>query len=155
MNNHPDSEQLDMLRAGLLDDTPGRKALLEQHLAGCRTCRVRAAPWQKLAAGLGDRLEPAGIQEELRRARQSALSSTTGSRPGRRALIPYAAAAALLIAVIVGILGLPTGTGHAPNKVAQTAQAVPDTYEDLDFYLWLANQDEGQPAKARANPNST
>ena len=153
MYNHPDSEQLDMLRAGLLDDTPGRKTMLEQHLAGCRTCRERAAPWQKLAARLDDTLQPAGLQEQLHRARQSALS--TENRHTRRTLVPYAAAAALLIAVLVGILGLPTGTTHAPDRAAQTAQAVPDTYEDLDFYLWLANQDEGQPARARVNPNST
>jgi len=142
-----------MLRAGLLDDAPDRRALLERHLAGCRTCREQAAPWQKLASRLGATLEPAGLPADLRRARQSALTTATRHTP--RALVPYAAAAALLIAVIVGILGLPAGPLHAPHKATQTAQAVPDTYEDLDFYLWLANQDEGHPAKARTRPNST
>jgi anti-sigma factor RsiW len=153
MYNHPDSEQLDMLRAGLLDDTPGGKAVLEQHLAGCPACREQAAPWGKLASRLDDTLQPAGIREELQRARQAALA--TGSRHTHRALIPFAAAATLLIAITVGILGLPTGKEKAPSAATQTAQAIPDTYEDLDFYLWLASQDKGHPAKAHADPNST
>ena len=41
---HPDSELLDRLRSGLLDDSPLEKASLEAHLQQCDYCR-RAYHW--------------------------------------------------------------------------------------------------------------
>jgi anti-sigma factor RsiW len=150
---HPDLELLDLLRAGLLDDTPDEKAALESHLAGCPACRAQAGYWRNLVSLMESPRQHAALQEQLSRARQAALAARPGAL--NRSLVPYAVAAALLAAVTLGILGLPTGEVPAPSATTQTAQVIPDTYEDLDFYLWLANQDEGHSEQARTSPNNT
>ena len=151
---HPDLKQLDMLRAGLLDDASDEKAILEQHLAECSACRAEYGQWQRLASIMENPLQETSLTGDLQRARQMALAARTATSRWSSA-IPYAAAAMLLIAVSAGILTLPNGQITSPAMTTQTAQTIPDTYEDLDFYLWLANQDEGRPDKDRANPNNT
>jgi anti-sigma factor RsiW len=151
--SHPDLEQLDLLRAGLLDDTPDEKTALETHLAGCPECRAQSGHWQNLAAIVNAPLQDASMEADLYRARQAALAAE--SHTSRWSIAPYAVAAALLVAVTLTMIGLPTGKVSSPSVTTQTAQAIPDTYEDLDFYLWLANQDENHPDKGHTNPNNT
>jgi predicted anti-sigma-YlaC factor YlaD len=151
--SHPELEQLDLLRAGLLDDTPDEKAALERHLAGCPECRAHSGYWQNLAAIMNPPLQDASLKADLYRARQTALAAP--SHASHRSIAPYAVAAALLLAVTLTMIGLPTGKVSTPPVTTQTAQTIPDTYEDLDFYLWLANQDENHPDKGHTNPNNT
>jgi anti-sigma factor RsiW len=150
---HPDLEQLDLLRAGLLDNASDEKAALELHIAGCPECRAQSENWQRLSGIMESPLMAESLQDGLRYARQAAL--TAKSANGRWLVTSYAVAAVLLVAVSAGMLTMLTGEMTSPATTTQTAQTIPDTYEDLDFYLWLANQDEGRPGKGDANPNNT
>lgn len=151
---HPDSEQLDMLRAGLLDDSPSDKRAIEQHLAACADCRAVAGIWQQITTLVEPTIDPNGLQDALRHARLVAVKPVV--RRTRRSYAQYAVAASLLAAVAAGFYALPTArTTLTPVTSNQTAQVIPDTYEDLDFYLWLASQDESHPGKQTANPNKS
>lgn len=139
---HPDTEQLDRLRAGLLDDRPDEKAALEQHLAGCNSCSAHAGIWKQLDPGaLGPQLDTGAIDSALQAARRQALADKAGRRP--RSLVPYATAALLVLTVTVGLWTIQSGT-DTTNMMAENSQTVPDIYEDLDFYLWLATQDDSK-----------
>lgn len=133
MNNseqHPDSRQLDRLRAGLLDDEPLEKTTLEQHLEHCERCR-RAYEWP---AGL--RTTAVAADEQLDRLRREAVAMPSSRLPRRWA--PVAAAAALALLAVSLFQLLPAPDSGAP-QVAASSPAGPDLYEDLDFYLWLAD----------------
>ena len=148
---HPDSELLDRLRAGLLDDQPGQKADLEQHLAKCDSCRAHTRIWQQLDPdALGPQLGD-NLADNLQAARKRALASATQRRQWN--LAPYATAALLLLAVTVGLWTTQPGIDTTSQMTAQTTRSVPDIHEDLDFYLWLANQNGSDTGDG--NPNST
>jgi anti-sigma factor RsiW len=149
---HPDPETLDRLRAGLLDDRPAEKADIEAHLATCEDCRSQQSTWTQIArAAVPDQTDHADIQLQLRQARNKALSSRAVRRHDI-GLVPYATAALLLIAVSFGLWNYQSGDTQEPATVAQS---VPDIYEDLDFYLWLANQKETATEDRNGNPDST
>lgn len=153
---HPEPGQLDRLRAGLLDDQPAVRTALETHLAGCAICQQRC-DWQLLRPGfLGPDLDSGAVQQSLRNARSQALQS--GGSPHRRhGFAPYATAALLLIAVSIGVWTLQPDTGGQLQMASQDSQMIPDIYEDLDFYLWLADQKENGNGNGNedANPNNT
>ncbi len=137
---HPDTELLDRLRAGLLDDQPQTKRRLEDHLRECRRC-ARLADWQALAARVDGPGNAAQLDAALRRARQQALGRRR--RPTRR-LLPLALAASLVAAIAVGLYAPQPETGTEPTRMAHSEEAgTPDLYEDLDFYLWLADHGQG------------
>ena len=139
---HPDTELLDRLRAGLLDDRPADKAAVEQHLDECDACRASLDIWKQLDVNaLGPQVGDGEIGIALRNARQRALSEASPRH--RHRLVPYATAAAVLLAVVVGVWTTWPGI-DTKNMMAGAEQAVPDIYEDLDFYLWLATQDENE-----------
>lgn len=144
---HPDTDTLDRYRAGLLDDSPREKASLEQHLATCDSCRTSIDAWRQLDPGaLGPDMAPERLAGDLRRAREHALSA-----PRRRhlpKLVPYATAAALLVAVTVGVWTRQPGIDTTTSVTAELAQPVPDIYEDIDFYLWLASQEDDMRSEA-------
>ncbi len=150
---HPEPDQLDRLRAGLLDDQPEEKAALEAHIAGCEICQERDN-WQLLQPGaLGPDLNTDALQQSLRNARRQALQ--TGSQHRHHGFVPWASAALLLVAVSIGIWTLQPDTGSQQQIASQDSQMIPDIYEDLEFYLWLANQKDNGNADEDANPNNT
>jgi hypothetical protein len=150
---HPEPEQLDRLRAGLLDDQPEAKAALEAHLAGCTTCRG-SCNWQLLNPGaFGPDFDTDTLQQSLLNARRQALQA--GGRRHRHEFVPYATAALLLIAVSIGIWTLQTDNGSRQQIAVRDTQMIPDIYEDLEFYLWLANQKDNGNGDEEANPNNT
>ncbi|MDH5514622.1 MAG: hypothetical protein OEY45_05620 [Gammaproteobacteria bacterium] len=141
-HQHPDTEQLDRLRAGLLDDRPREKSAMEQHLAECEACRTHAGIWSQLDTNaMGPRVNPRDIDTALQAARRQALDAASATHKHRHSLLPYAAAASLALAVTVGLWTIQPGI-DTTNIVAGNEQAVPDLYEDLDFYLWLATENE-------------
>ncbi len=157
---HPDTEQLDRLRCGLLDDKPRLKASLDEHIAACPTCRARFSSWNQLYQMTGK----AGITEQklkrgLDSARLAALAASPSERP--RQLVPLAVAAALFTALSAGLLTLQYNDSDFIREkddarlVAQTGNDVPDVYEDLDFYLWLATQEENGATDGNTGANST
>ena len=151
---HPDSGQLDRLRAGLLDGQPEEKAILERHLAECAICRERS-DWQPLhPEALGPRLDSEALQRSLRTARHRGLAAADGRRQ-RHGFVPYASAALLLIAVSIGVWILQPEHDTGRQMIAQDTAGIPDLYEDLDFYLWLANQEEAGNGDENGNPNNT
>jgi predicted anti-sigma-YlaC factor YlaD len=151
---HPDPEQLDRLRAGLLDDKADEKALLEQHMDKCSTCRTQFQGWARLGATMMDAQLPAdALHRDLQRARRVALSSRR--HRGVRSFVPYATAALLLVAVTVGLWTMQPGDESQPLLTARSTETIPDTYEDLDFYLWLANQKDAGSDEDQSEPNNT
>lgn len=134
---HPDSEQLDSLRAGLLDDNPQLKADLEAHLDHCSSCQQRYDLAGHLHAG---KLPVVTPDAELGQIRHQALET----HPGRpRHLLAFAVAAALALVAVVLVKPALQDTPPPDTRVAQTPQKItPVLYEDLDFYLWLADHKE-------------
>jgi predicted anti-sigma-YlaC factor YlaD len=150
---HPEPEQLDRLRAGLLDDKPETKADLESHLADCATCRGRYN-WHLLQPGaLGPDFDTVALQQSLRQARKQALQARSPRR--RNGFVPYATAALLLLGVSIGVWTLQQDSGSQQQIASRDNRNVPDIYEDLEFYLWLANQKENGNGDEDANPNNT
>jgi hypothetical protein len=150
---HPEPDQLDRLRAGLLDDQPEIKAVLEAHVATCATCRERCN-WQLLQPGaMVPDLDTGALQQSLRNARRQALQA--GSQRSRHAFIPYATAALLLVAVSIGIWTLQLDNGGQQQMAMQDSRMIPDIYEDLEFYLWLANQKDNGNGDEEGHPNNT
>jgi anti-sigma factor RsiW len=151
---HPDTELLDRLRAGLLDDEVEMKTRLERHLAACPQCRTRLHAWEHLGRdALGawpvtdDRLS-AG----LKHARKQAMTAGRRSRIIRHPLL--ATAAMLLLAVSAGLWTLRHEFVDTVPMTARNSEQVPDLYEDLDFYLWMANQGDGKMHEQGGNGNS-
>jgi len=143
---HPDTEQLDRLRCGLLDDEPQLKTSLNEHIAACPDCMTRFSSWDQLH----QMAEKTGItnqqlKHKLGSARQTALAASPSTRSHR--LIPLAVAAALFTALSAGLLTLQYNDPAFIQKnndtlAVQMGSDILDVYEDLDFYLWLATQEE-------------
>ncbi|MDH3561404.1 MAG: hypothetical protein OEN52_10695 [Gammaproteobacteria bacterium] len=151
---HPDTALLDRLRAGLLDAAAEEKSRLERHLESCPQCRARLDGWQQLGPkALGPDLDPAAVSNQLRQLRQQALAS--GKRPRLRNYQLLATAALLLITVTVGLWTVQYQDSDAPQMTAQSSDTVPDLYEDLDFYLWLAGQNGDDAPHEDENANNT
>lgn len=152
--HHPDPELLDRLRAGLLDGQPEEKTALEHHLAACRTCQSRFEGWRQLGpTALGPRLDPGMLRNDLRKLRHRALDAAGSGH--HRSITPYAAAALLLIAVSAGLWTLQQEPVVAPQLAVQDTQDVPDLYEDLDFYLWLADHESGPGGNDNGQADNT
>lgn len=140
MHDHPNSEQLDQLRAGLLEDRPEARRELEKHLASCAACRNAYDSWDQLKpAALGPLQDESDLAKDLATARNSALS--TGRTRVSAALVPFAATALLILGISVALFSIDRDNGNGVQTVAQQEQVVPDLYEDIDFYLWMADHD--------------
>ena len=137
-DQHPDTETLDQLRAGLLDEDPSRKAAVEAHLQRCESCR-HSYQWPTAA------LQPEGAQiEQLARqldgARRRALQAP--EKTSLRRLTPLVAAAAVALVAVLVIKPLQSPDTEETQLAGTTPGAVPDVSEDLDFYLWLADHND-------------
>ena len=133
-HKHPDSELLDRLRAGLLDEDPAHKAELENHLQQCSICRQRHSWPTALQA-----TDPA-LTSRLDQARHLALQAHDKST--LRRLAPLAAAAA--IALVAVLLVQPARLPEVENTRLADSTEVPEIYEDLDFYLWLTEHNSSR-----------
>ena len=127
---HPDNVLLDQLRAGLLDGDPRQKSELEQHLQRCERCRHTYDWPASLRSAMPE------LDSRLDDLRRRALTAQPARR--LRALVPLAAAAALALVAVALVNLQPEPQKNGP-QMANNAQATPDLYEDLDFYLWLAD----------------
>jgi anti-sigma factor RsiW len=151
---HPDTELLDRLRAGLLDDNIDVRTRLEHHLDTCPRCRARLLVWEHLGPeALGAwPVADSTLSLVLRQARRHAMTA------GRRRHIQHypllATAAMLIIALSAGLWGLRHEFMETPQMTARTTEEVPDLYEDLDFYLWMANQGDGTTHEKNGNGDS-
>ena len=151
---HPDPEQLDLLRAGLLDDQADVKQALESHVGHCSSCQSLFNSWQQLGPdALGPQLSEESLGHALQQARQQAFSDA-GTRHART-FTPYATAALLLIAVSIGFWVAQPAHQDTQLATVELGQDVPDLYEDIDFYLWLAEQNGNSINNEDSNPNNT
>jgi hypothetical protein len=130
---HPDPDQLDQLRAGLLDDQIKLKAELENHLLQCKQCQQVNA-WEHIAdhTVMTEQLEP-----RLVAIRKKAMNPAT--RHSTR-LLPIAAAASVVALLSASILFNNTGQDMDTDPAFQVQAESEDIYEDLDFYQWMADQ---------------
>jgi len=133
-DQHPDSELLDQLRAGLLDEKPLQKAGLEAHIQQCKTCR-QDYDWP--AALRLDDAQNRHLVRQLERARHQALMARKKS--ALRRFTPLAAAAAIALVAVLVVKPLQSPDTDDTRLAGTTPGAVPEIYEDLDFYLWLAD----------------
>jgi anti-sigma factor RsiW len=151
---HPDPELMDRLRAGLLDDQADEKKTLQDHIEHCPSCQSRYDSWQQLGpAALGPRLDAESLSRSLQQARQQALENAATRHS--RTFTPYATAALLLIAVSIGFWVAQPEQQDTQLATAEPGQDVPDLYEDIDFYLWLAGQNGNSIDNEDSNPNNT
>ncbi|MEN8763404.1 MAG: hypothetical protein ABF290_13310 [Thiogranum sp.] len=141
-DQHPDSELLDRLRAGLLDENPLQKDGLEAHLQQCVTCR-RGYDWP--AALRSDDAQIQHLARQLDRSRRQALSAR--KKTTLRRFAPLAAAAVLALLAVLVVKPLQSPDTDDTRLAGTTPGAVPEIYEDLDFYLWLADH--------KASPDSS
>lgn len=145
IDRHPDTELLDRLRAGLLDQEPAQKARLEAHLESCETCRRRA---ERVAQLQPDATALQNLERRLDQARQRAMQMPRrASLP--RFVVPVAAAAAVALLAVILVDPLQQEAPSEPQLADSTAVEVPELYEELDFFLWLADH------KARTRDSAT
>ena len=151
---HPDTELLDRLRTGLLDDNIELKDRLEHHLVACPQCRSRLHAWEHLGRDTMGAwpVEDKKLSMGLKHARRQALSSGRHRRVIRYPV--FATAAVLLIAVSAGLWTLRHEFVDTMPMMARTSEEIPDLYEDLDFYLWMANQGDDKMHEQGNNGNS-
>ncbi|MGB5440212.1 MAG: hypothetical protein WBN57_09985 [Gammaproteobacteria bacterium] len=151
---HPDPELLDRLRAGLLDDQADEKRSLQDHIEQCPSCQSHYNSWQQLGpAALGPQLDAAALGRSLQGRRRQALEQAETRHA--RTFVPYATAALLLIAVSIGYWVAQPGHQDTQLATAESGQEIPDLYEDIDFYLWLAGQNGNSIDNEDSNPNNT
>jgi len=98
---------------------------------------------RKILDDAGENLE-ASICSRLTRARMAAVDQ--GRRPWRWSAVPITAGVAVvLVFVTLWFRGGPVGIGPAAEVVDMeilTAPEAPDFYADLEFYQWLAEDDD-------------
>jgi len=142
---HVSDEQLDRLRAGLLDDAPAEKARISAHLAHCTRCHGRHGLWGDLVAKLNTGVAQSA-SERLAGVRRLALQAR--GRQTSYAAARLALAASITLALGLGLYinldSLQPDPASAPTLVADAADA--DLFSELDFYVWLAQQDDGSAA---------
>ena len=141
-DQHPDPELLDQLRAGLLDEDPLQKTGLEAHIQQCETCR-QGYDWP--AALRPDGAQIQHLVRQLDQARQQALLAR--KKTALRRLAPLAVAAAIALVTVLVVKPLQSPDTGDTRMAGTTPGAVPEIYEDLDFYLWLADH--------KASPDSS
>jgi len=100
---------------------------------------------QQTVTGLEDetRAQPDGWRRQLDEARRHALRHSSRPAPAHWAWAGAAAAAAALAVLLLVALPRP-GAPPAPPPVAES-----DLYEDMEFYLWLAEELES-PSPSRS-----
>jgi len=141
VESHPESEQIDLLRAGLLDDATEHKASVLRHLENCRDCRNRSARWQQIAGG--ESREGDALSRQLRERRRLALDGKGSARTRRQttARLVLTGIAAAMILAIGTVIGLQVWRPQTPTPNVAQATKVPDLYSDIDFYLWVSHED--------------
>ncbi len=134
---HPDIDLVDKLRAGLLDDQPGLADTLRRHLMDCATCR-RLGDWTWITRLLDAAHPP--LDARLAGIRREALSKGGTRRPHRVTAGPLAVAASLAAVFVLAVVLMPPHARTPGGSQARQAVAEPpDLYENIDFYLWLAD----------------
>ena len=122
---HPDTELLDRLRAGLLDDSIEIKDRLEHHLVACPQCRSRLHAWGTSgpachgSVARGDKKLSVG----LKLARRQAMTAGRHRRMIRYPVL--ATAAVLLIAVSAGLWTLRHEFVDTMPMMARTSEEIP------------------------------
>ena len=150
---HPDDVALDRLRAGLLEDDAARA-----HIETCAACRQRLAVWERLAGQLQTGAPPdSTLARQLRARRQTALAGRAAARAsGERRWTPqYLAMAAAVATLAIGLSVFVTldrfESDATPDTINAQADATPDVYADIDFYLWLTTEGLGENTSGNAS----
>lgn len=133
---HPQTADLDRLRAGLLDDAPAAREALLAHLQSCSECQARSALWPRVSAALQPAAADGHVGGMLAARRQRALRGQGATR--RKPPAVAFAVAAAIAAIAIGVSTLLHEPDFSETPVASTG--APDIYADLDFYLWLLEQ---------------
>ena len=141
-NLHPETELLDRLRAGLLDDDPVRRTELEAHLKGCQRCRQLYGWDGHLRVG---GLAIADTGQRLDQARRRALQSKPPGLVHR--FVPFAVAAAIALVAVLLVKPALEPESEEARLASTDAREVPELYEELDFYLWLADHKEDKDSR--------
>lgn len=143
---HPADDELDRLRAGLIEGSSREHERLRAHLEGCARCQARERVWIRARESLEALAREPGLAARLRARRERALRGESAARRGRRAAV--AVFATVVVAAVAVGLGTWTYLGHeAPDaQLASGRDNVPDLYADIDFYLWLLEREAANQA---------
>lgn len=138
--SHLTDEQLDRLRADV-----GTQPAWVSHLDVCADCQTRFHQWRRSRPAP----DPALAQALVAR-RAAALSR---GRAKGHAHWHYAALAVTLAGVGISLWMLLSSPAPRATAIAQhePAEAVPDVYADLDFYLWLSKQGTEEQGEANSS----
>ncbi|MEE8429168.1 MAG: hypothetical protein V3S33_06670 [Gammaproteobacteria bacterium] len=146
-SQHPTPEQLDRLRAGLLDEEMDTATILEAHIPNCPECQDYLRGWTRMQElAQSSEGNQALLASRLREAREAALSTAA---PAKKPLPHPALAIAASLMLVAGLLLWSpwSALDIAPNQMAQHQEEQgPGLYEDLDFYIWLAGHQDSSIA---------
>ena len=149
-------EQIDQLRAGLLDDAPQLKEETEAALVADKSLAMEHSRWEQIRQQL-DKAEDSDIRlkNQLRLRRRSVLSGKAGVKKSRRFTLPQmalatvASVAVTLSAVLwltdYSLTAVIPGAGYdsASGIVYSTtpdATGEFDLTNNIDFYTWMEHQ---------------
>lgn len=159
-NQNATTEDIDRLRAGLLDHQPDLKARVQSALKRDQNLRAQDGLWRQLR----DQLDASGenarqLSNQLRLRRRRALTGQGVKKPQRFSLPQAAlAATASLALTLSAVLWFSGGRQNvfdsAGNSIAATIaatgaeQPLPvasrefDLKNNVDFYVWMEDQDD-------------
>ncbi len=150
-------EQIDRLRAGLLDHSPNTKKRVESALREDQSLTAEYSRWEKIRQQL-ETAEDGDIRlkNQLRLRRRSVLSGHAVKKPRRFTLPQMALATAASVALTLSVVlwftdnsqtavvmqpGDDTTTGFAYKSTAKTNVDF-DLTNNVDFYVWMERQNE-------------
>jgi hypothetical protein len=147
---HPDIERFDELRAGLLDGRPRLQTELRAHLATCELCR-RRADWAPVTGHF--KAVESSVAARLNQARTQALDAGQTRRHHLHLTRgPLAIAASVAFVAVLAVHNMPWNQpAQSPAPTVQAMTDNPDLYEDIDFYLWLADHQKGSGESGQAD----
>ncbi|WP_096461342.1 hypothetical protein [Sulfurifustis variabilis] len=145
---HPADDELDRLRAGLIETSSAGYEGLRAHVQACARCQARGRVWARVGESLDAGAHEAGLGLRLRSRRERALRGEASRAPARRAAV--AVFASFVVATLAIGLGMWTylepEPGDSQFASAPARDADSDLYADIDFYLWLLKREAANAA---------
>lgn len=141
-------EQIDLLRAGLLDDQPELKNRVEAALRDPANNQADDDIWDRLGRELDDDCAHAiRVNNQLRLRRRRVLSGAPGRSPRLRQRSVLTAVASVVLAITVAVFLVPSGDrgGAGPTRIIDSGRDMPDLTDNVDFYVWMEAQPPTRP----------
>ncbi len=138
-SNDSDTELLDRLRTGLLNDRPDTKRRVERSLAEDPLLQSEDRMVRRALDVLQDMTDKdAAINSQLRLRRRAVLSGAVErAAPLRMPRLTLGAVISVLLAMTIGWVLHPNGGDLHPRLSMLEREEITDLTDNLDFYSWL------------------